>query len=149
MEKIISINLEEEIKASYVCYCDGKDGLKPVQRRVLYGMYEQGAFNKKNYRKSARIVGDVLGKYHHEAIVRMAQSWSLRYPLIDGQGPAAMRYTEIKLQKVSEEMLFVENLILIIATNMPPHNIVESINAICSYIENTDISILIFLQVEL
>ncbi len=201
MEKIISINLEEEIKASYIDYSmsvivsralpDGKDGLKPVQRRVLYGMYEQGAFNKKNYRKSARIVGDVLGKYHphgdssvYEAIVRMAQSWSLRYPLIDGQGnfgsidndpPAAMRYTEIKLQKVSEEMLFdlkkdtvdrklnfdssckepivlptvIPNLLINgssgiavgIATNMPPHNIVESINAICSYIENTDISI--------
>lgn len=199
MEKIISINLEEEIKASYIDYSmsvivsralpDGKDGFKPVHRRVLYGMYEQGAF--KNYRKSARIVGDVLGKYHphgdssvYEAIVRMAQSWSLRYPLIDGQGnfgsidndpPAAMRYTEIKLQKVSEEMLFdlkkdtvdiklnfdssckepivlptvIPNLLINgssgiavgIATNMPPHNIVESINAICSYIDKTDISI--------
>ncbi|WP_110503461.1 DNA gyrase subunit A [Candidatus Karelsulcia muelleri] len=201
MEKIISINLEEEIKASYIDYSmsvivsralpDGKDGLKPVHRRVLYGMYEQGAFNNKNYIKSARIVGDVLGKYHphgdssvYEAIVRMAQSWSLRYPLIDGQGnfgsidndpPAAMRYTEIKLKKVSEEMLFdlkkdtvdiklnfdssckepivlptvIPNLLINgssgiavgIATNMPPHNIVESINAICSYIEKTDISI--------
>ncbi|XME00266.1 MAG: DNA topoisomerase (ATP-hydrolyzing) [Candidatus Karelsulcia muelleri] len=201
MEKIISINLEEEIKASYIDYSmsvivsralpDVKDGLKPVHRRVLYGMYEQGAFNKKNYRKSARIVGDVLGKYHphgdssvYEAIVRMAQSWSLRYPLIDGQGnfgsidndpPAAMRYTEIKLQKVSEEMLFdikkdtvdiklnfdssckepivlptvIPNLLINgssgiavgIATNMPPHNIVESINAICSYIDKTEISI--------
>ncbi|ALA22647.1 MAG: DNA gyrase A subunit [Candidatus Karelsulcia muelleri] len=199
MEKIISINLEEEIKASYIDYSmsvivsralpDGKDGFKPVHRRVLYGMYEQGAF--KNYRKSARIVGYVLGKYHphgdssvYEAIVRMAQSWSLRYPLIDGQGnfgsidndpPAAMRYTEIKLQKVSEEMLFdlkkdtvdiklnfdssckepivlptvIPNLLINgssgiavgIATNMPPHNIVESINAICSYIDKTDISI--------
>ncbi|XMD98776.1 MAG: DNA gyrase subunit A [Candidatus Karelsulcia muelleri] len=201
MEKIISRNLEEEIKASYIDYSmsvivsralpDVKDGLKPVHRRVLYGMYEQGAFNKKNYIKSARIVGDVLGKYHphgdssvYEAIVRMAQSWSLRYPLIDGQGnfgsidndpPAAMRYTEIKLKKVSEEMLFdlkkdtvdrklnfdssckeprvlptvIPNLLINgssgiavgIATNMPPHNIVESINAICSYIENPEISI--------
>ncbi|XZQ54566.1 MAG: DNA gyrase subunit A [Candidatus Karelsulcia muelleri] len=201
MEKIISINLEEEIKASYIDYSmsvivsralpDVKDGLKPVHRRVLYGMYEQGAFNNKNYIKSARIVGDVLGKYHphgdssvYEAIVRMAQSWSLRYPLIDGQGnfgsidndpPAAMRYTEIKLKKVSEEMLFdlkkdtvdrklnfdssckepivlptvIPNLLINgssgiavgIATNMPPHNIVESINAICSYIDNPDISI--------
>ncbi len=123
--------IAEEIKTSYLDYAmsvivgralpDVRDGLKPVQRRILYSMYEMGLFSNRNYRKSARIVGDVLGKYHphgdaavYEALVRMAQDFNMRYPLIDGQGnfgsidgdePAAMRYTEARLTKIAEEML--------------------------------------------
>ncbi len=130
-EKIIKINIEEEMKSAYIDYSmsvivsralpDVRDGLKPVHRRVLYGMYELGLFSNRPYKKSARIVGEVLGKYHphgdtsvYDAMVRMAQNWSLRYPLIDGQGnfgsmdndsPAAMRYTEARLQKIAEETL--------------------------------------------
>ncbi len=130
-EKIIKVNLENQMKTAYIDYSmsviisralpDVRDGLKPVHRRVLYGMKELGVSSRSGYKKSARIVGEVLGKYHphgdssvYDAMVRMAQSWSLRYPLVDGQGnfgsvdgdsPAAMRYTEARLQKISEEML--------------------------------------------
>ncbi len=130
-EKIIPINIEEEMKTAYIDYSmsvivsralpDVRDGLKPVHRRVLYGMLDLGLFSNRPYKKSARIVGEVLGKYHphgdgsvYDAMVRMAQDWSLRYPLIDGQGnfgsmdgdsPAAMRYTEARLRKIAEEML--------------------------------------------
>ncbi|MAQ47721.1 MAG: DNA gyrase subunit A [Flavobacteriales bacterium] len=130
-EKIIQINIEDEMKSSYIDYSmsvivsralpDVRDGFKPVHRRVLFGMYELGVRANSSYKKSARIVGEVLGKYHphgdtsvYDSMVRMAQEWSLRYQLVDGQGnfgsidgdsPAAMRYTEAKLRKVSEEML--------------------------------------------
>ncbi|PCJ67306.1 MAG: DNA gyrase subunit A [Bacteroidetes bacterium] len=130
-EKIILINIEEEMKTAYIDYSmsvivsralpDVRDGLKPVHRRVLYGMTELGLASNRSYKKSARIVGEVLGKYHphgdtsvYDAMVRMAQSWSLRYPMVDGQGnfgsidgdpPAAMRYTEARMRKVAEEML--------------------------------------------
>lgn len=131
IEKLIQINIENEIKTSYIDYSmsvivsralpDVRDGLKPVHRRVLFSMYELGMLFNKPYKKSARVVGEVLAKYHphgdnsvYETMVRMAQEWSLRYLLIDGQGnfgsvdgdsPAAMRYTEARLQKISEEML--------------------------------------------
>lgn len=130
-EKVISINIEDEMKSAYIDYSmsvivsralpDVRDGMKPVHRRVLYGMHELGIRASSSYKKSARIVGEVLGKYHphgdtsvYDAMVRMAQEWSLRYMLIDGQGnfgsvdgdsPAAMRYTEARMQKISEEML--------------------------------------------
>ena len=130
-ERIIRVNIEEEMKSSYIDYSmsvivsralpDVRDGLKPVQRRVLYGMNELGVQSNKPYKKSARIVGEVLGKYHphgdssvYEAMVRMAQEWSLRYPLVDGQGnfgsvdgdaPAAMRYTEARLAPLSASLL--------------------------------------------
>ena len=130
-ERIKVVNIEEEMKSAYIDYSmsvivsralpDVRDGLKPVHRRVLFGMRELGVSATKPYKKSARIVGEVLGKYHphgdssvYFAMVRMAQQWSLRYPLIDGQGnfgsidgdsPAAMRYTEARLQKIAEEML--------------------------------------------
>jgi DNA gyrase subunit A len=130
-ERLIPINIEDEMKSAYIDYSmsvivsralpDVRDGLKPVHRRVLYGMYELGVFSNKAHKKSARIVGEVLGKYHphgdtsvYDAMVRMAQEWSLRYLLVDGQGnfgsvdgdsPAAMRYTEARMQKIAEEML--------------------------------------------
>lgn len=130
-EKIIKINIEEEMKSAYIDYSmsvivsralpDVRDGLKPVHRRVLFGMSELGVSAGKSFKKSARIVGEVLGKYHphgdtsvYDAMVRMAQEWSLRYPLVNGQGnfgsmdgdsPAAMRYTEAKLQRIAEEIL--------------------------------------------
>ena len=130
-EKIIQINIEDEMKAAYIDYSmsvivsralpDIRDGFKPVHRRVLYGMQDLGLQSNRPHKKSARIVGEVLGKYHphgdtsvYDAMVRMAQPWSLRYPLVDGQGnfgsvdgdsPAAMRYTEARLKKIAEEML--------------------------------------------
>lgn len=130
-EKLIPINIEDEMKSAYIDYSmsvivsralpDVRDGMKPVHRRVLYGMYELGVMSNRAYKKSARIVGEVLGKYHphgdlsvYDTMVRMAQPWSLRYMMVDGQGnygsvdgdpPAAMRYTEARLQKISEEML--------------------------------------------
>jgi len=130
-EKIIQVNIENQMKSAYIDYSmsvivsralpDVRDGLKPVHRRVLYGMLDLGILSNRGYKKSARIVGEVLGKYHphgdtsvYDAMVRMAQEWSLRYPLIDGQGnfgsidgdsPAAMRYTEARLRKIAEEML--------------------------------------------
>ncbi len=130
-EKIVQVNIEDQMKSAYIDYSmsvivsralpDVRDGLKPVHRRVLYGMLDLGLFANRSYKKSARIVGEVLGKYHphgdtsvYDAMVRMAQDWSLRYPLVDGQGnfgsidgdsPAAMRYTEARLRKIAEEIL--------------------------------------------
>ena len=130
-EKVIPINIEDQMKSAYIDYSmsvivsralpDVRDGLKPVHRRVLYGMYDMGVRSTTAYKKSARIVGDVMGKYHphgdssvYDTMVRMAQEWSLRYLLVDGQGnfgsidgdsPAAMRYTEARMQKISEDML--------------------------------------------
>lgn len=200
-EKIIKINIEEQMKSAYIDYSmsvivsralpDVRDGLKPVHRRVLYGMNELGIFSNRSYKKSARIVGEVLGKYHphgdssvYFTMVRMAQHWSLRYPLVDGQGnygsidgdsPAAMRYTEARLAKIAEEILqdldkntvdfqpnFDESLneptvlptripsLLVngasgiavgMATNMPPHNLSDTIDAIVAYIDKRDIEI--------
>ena len=200
-ERIIPVNIEEQMKSSYIDYSmsvivsralpDVRDGLKPVHRRVLYGMHDMGVTSSKAYKKSARIVGDVLGKYHphgdssvYDTMVRMAQDWSLRYTLVDGQGnfgsvdgdsPAAMRYTEVRMRKIAEEMLadidkdtvdwqfnFDDSLkeptvlptripgLLVngasgiavgMATNMPPHNLTESINAINAYIEDDTIEI--------
>ena len=200
-ERILKINIEEEMKSAYIDYSmsvivsralpDVRDGFKPVHRRVLFGMSELGITPNKSHKKSARIVGEVLGKYHphgdssvYEAMVRMAQHWSLRYPLVDGQGnfgsvdgdsPAAMRYTEARLQKISEEILRdldkdtvdfqlnfddtlkeptvlptrIPNLLVNgasgiavgMATNMPPHNLTEAIDAIVAYIDNYDIEI--------
>jgi len=199
-ERIIKVNIEEEMKSAYIDYSmsvivsralpDVRDGLKPVHRRVLFGMSELGVLSNKAYKKSARIVGEVLGKFHphgdssvYEAMVRMAQEWSLRYPLVDGQGnfgsvdgdsPAAMRYTEARLKKIAEEMLadidketvdfqpnFDDSLteptvlptripqLLIngasgiavgMATNMPPHNLTEVIDATIAYIDNNEIT---------
>jgi len=201
LERIIPINIEEQMKTAYIDYSmsvivsralpDVRDGLKPVHRRVLFGMSELGNFSNRPYKKSARIVGEVLGKYHphgdssvYYAMVRMAQLWSLRYPLIDGQGnfgsvdgdsPAAMRYTEARLKKIAEEALadldkntvefqpnFDESLseptvlptkfpnLLIngtsgiavgMATNMPPHNLPDTIEAIIAYIDDPSVSI--------
>ena len=130
-EKVVPVNIENQMKSAYIDYSmsvivsralpDIRDGLKPVHRRILYGMYDLGILSNRPYKKSARIVGEVLGKYHphgdfsvYDAMVRMAQDWSLRYPLVDGQGnfgsidqdpPAAMRYTEARLRKLAEEML--------------------------------------------
>ena len=130
-DRIVPVNIENQMKTAYIDYSmsvivaralpDVRDGLKPVHRRILYGMYDLGILSNRPYKKSARIVGEVLGKYHphgdssvYDAMVRIAQDWSLRYPLVDGQGnfgsidqdpPAAMRYTEARLQKLAEEML--------------------------------------------
>jgi len=130
-EKIVKVNIETQMKAAYIDYSmsvivsralpDVRDGLKPVHRRVLYGMLDLGVLSNRAYKKSARIVGEVLGKYHphgdssvYDTMVRMAQDWSLRYPLVDGQGnfgsidgdsPAAMRYTEARMKKIAEEMV--------------------------------------------
>ncbi len=200
-ETLIPINIEEEMKSAYIDYSmsvivsralpDVRDGLKPVHRRVLYGMYELGVLHNRSYKKSARIVGEVLGKYHphgdtsvYDTMVRMAQEWSLRYPLVDGQGnfgsvdgdpPAAMRYTEARLRKISEEMLAdidkdtvdmqlnfddslkeptvlptrIPNLLVNgasgiavgMATNMAPHNLSETIEATCAYIDTPEIAV--------
>ncbi|MFN2280603.1 MAG: DNA gyrase subunit A, partial [Anaerolineales bacterium] len=125
------INIDQEMRSSYLDYAmsvivaralpDARDGLKPVHRRILYGMYDMGIRSNSSYKKSARIVGEVLGKYHphgdsavYDAMVRMAQPFSMRYPMVDGQGnfgsidgdePAAMRYTEARMDSISEEML--------------------------------------------
>jgi DNA gyrase subunit A len=199
-ERIIKVNIEEEMKSAYIDYSmsvivqralpDVRDGLKPVHRRVLFGMSELGVLSNKPYKKSARIVGEVLGKFHphgdssvYEAMVRMAQEWSLRYPLVDGQGnfgsvdgdsPAAMRYTEARLKRIAEEILadidkdtvdfqpnFDDSLtepsvmptripqLLVngasgiavgMATNMPPHNLTEVIDATIAYIDNPEIT---------
>src|ERR1700710_1086045 len=129
--RIVQINIEEQMKMSYIDYSmsvivgralpDVRDGLKPVHRRVLYAMRELGNASNRPYKKSARIVGEVMGKYHphgdksiYDTMVRMAQEWSMRYTLVDGQGnygsqdgdgPAAMRYTEARLNKLAENML--------------------------------------------
>lgn len=201
LDKIIRIDIEEEMKSAYIDYSmsvivsralpDVRDGFKPVHRRILYGMNELGNTPDKPYKKSARIVGEVLGKYHphgdssvYFAMVRMAQEWSLRYLMVDGQGnlgsvdgdnPAAMRYTEARLSKIAEEMLRdidkntvdfqlnfddtlkeptvlptrIPNLLVNgasgiavgMATNMPPHNLTEVVEASISYIDNRDITI--------
>ncbi|MEL7001859.1 MAG: DNA gyrase subunit A [Bacteroidota bacterium] len=198
---IIPINIEDEMRGAYIDYSmsviisralpDVRDGLKPVHRRILYGMLELGVNYNKSYKKSARIVGEVLGKYHphgdsavYDSMVRMAQEWSLRYMLVDGQGnfgsidgdsPAAMRYTEARLKRMAEEMLGdinkntvdfqpnfddslkepkvlpakIPNLLVNgtsgiavgMATNMPPHNLTETINGITAYIDNNDIEV--------
>lgn len=200
-ENILRVNIEEEMKSSYIDYSmsvivsralpDVRDGLKPVHRRVLFGMNDLGMYSNRPFKKSARIVGEVLGKYHphgdssvYDAMVRMAQPWSLRYPLIDGQGnfgsvdgdsPAAMRYTEARLQKIAEETLkdidkntvdfqfnFDDTLqeptvlptriptLLVngtsgiavgMATNMAPHNLTDTIDALIAYIDNHEVTI--------
>ncbi|MAZ65867.1 MAG: DNA gyrase subunit A [Kangiellaceae bacterium] len=200
-KEVLPINIEEELKTSYLDYAmsvivgralpDVRDGLKPVHRRVLFAMDELGNAWNKPYKKSARIVGDVIGKYHphgdsavYDTIVRMAQPFSLRYPLIDGQGnfgsvdgdaAAAMRYTEIRMAKIATELLkdleketvdWVPNYdgteqvpsvlpttipnILVngasgiavgMATNIPPHNLVEVVNGCLAVIDNDDISV--------
>lgn len=200
-DRIIKINIEEEMKSSYIDYSmsvivsralpDVRDGFKPVHRRILFAMNELGNTSDKPYKKSARIVGEVLGKYHphgdssvYGAMVRMAQEWAMRYTLVDGQGnfgsvdgdsPAAMRYTEARLNKVGEEMMRdidketidfqnnfddtlqepkvlptrIPNLLVNgasgiavgMATNMPPHNLSEVIDACDAYLDNKDIEI--------
>ena len=130
-KSVVPVNIEEEMRGAYIDYSmsvivsraipDVRDGLKPVHRRVLYGMHELGLQPNRSYKKSARIVGEVLGKYHphgdtsvYDAMVRMAQSWSLRYPLVDGQGnfgsvdgdtAAAMRYTEARFRTITQEVI--------------------------------------------
>ncbi len=200
-DRIVEINIENEMKTSYIDYSmsvivsralpDVRDGFKPVHRRVLFGMEKLGNFSNAPYKKSARIVGDVLGKYHphgdssvYFAMVRLGQNWAMRYPLVDGQGnygsidgdsPAAMRYTEARLSKMGEEMMgdidedtvdFVPNFddtlveptvlptrfpnLLVnggsgiavgMATNMPTHNLTESINGCLALMENPDMEI--------
>ena len=200
-DRIIKINIEEEMKSSYIDYSmsvivsralpDVRDGFKPVHRRILYGMMELGNTSDKPYKKSARIVGEVLGEYHphgdssvYFAMVRMAQEWAMRYPLVDGQGnfgsvdgdsPAAMRYTEARLNKLGEAMMDdlyketvdfepnfdntlvepkvmptrIPNLLVNgasgiavgMATNMPPHNLSEVIEACDAYIDNPEITV--------
>ncbi|MEG1574384.1 MAG: DNA gyrase subunit A, partial [Bacteroidales bacterium] len=200
-DRIIKINIEDEMKKSYIDYSmsvivaralpDVRDGFKPVHRRVLFGMNELGNNSNKPHKKSARIVGEVLGKYHphgdssvYYTMVRMAQPFSMRYMLVDGHGnfgsvdgdsPAAMRYTEARLSRIAEEMLQdidketvnfrnnfddtlqepevlptrIPNLLVNgasgiavgMATNMPPHNLNETIDATIAYIEDTDITI--------
>lgn len=200
-EKILQTDIEQEMKKSFITYAmsvivsralpDVRDGLKPVQRRILYAMYEGGNTADKPYRKSAKTVGDVLGKYHphgdsavYDALVRMAQNWNLRYPLIDGQGnfgsidgdpPASMRYTEARLSRVAAEMLtdiekdtvdFGDNydnsereplvlpsrfpnllvngsagIAVGMATNIPPHNMGEVIEALNRMIDKPEITV--------
>ncbi len=198
---IKEINITTEMKSSFLSYAmsvivsralpDVRDGLKPVQRRILYGMEELGVYPDKPYKKSARIVGDVMGKYHphgdssiYEAMVRMAQDFSYRYPLVDGQGnfgsidgdgAAAMRYTESRIKKITLEMLkdikkntidFIENydgtekepsvlpslypnllvngatgIAVGMATNIPPHNLSETVDALLAFIDKPDITV--------
>ncbi len=200
-ERIISTNIEDEMKKSYMEYAmsvivsralpDVRDGLKPVHRRILFAMKELGLYHNKAFRKSATVVGEVLGKYHphgdkaiYDSLVRMAQDFSLRYPMVQGQGnfgsiygdnAAAYRYTESRLQRLAEEMLldidkktvdfmpnfdgsFSEPVVLPamapnllingasgiavgMATNIPPHNIVETIDGVISYIDNPEITV--------
>src|SRR5262245_60733345 len=207
-EQPIPVGIEEEMKRSYLDYAmsviigralpDVRDGLKPVHRRVLYGMWESGNRSDRPYKKSARIVGDVMGKYHphgdsaiYDTVVRMAQDFAMRYPLVDGQGnfgsldgdnPAAMRYTEVRLTKLAEEMIRedidketvdwgpnydgseteplvlparVPNLLVNgssgiavgMATNIPPHNLGEVVDALLLLIENPDVTIPELMQV--
>ncbi|MBO4806852.1 MAG: DNA gyrase subunit A [Paludibacteraceae bacterium] len=200
-DRIIKIDINEEMRSSYIDYSmsvivsralpDVRDGFKPVHRRVLFGMNELGLRSNKPTKKSARIVGEVLGKYHphgdssvYFTMVRLAQSWTMRYPLVDGQGnfgsvdgdsPAAMRYTEARLCKIAEDILIdldketvdfqnnfddtlqeptvmptrIPNLLVNgasgiavgMATNMPPHNLSDTVDAIVAYIDNNDITI--------
>ena len=198
---VTTIPIEEEMKRSYLDYAmstiigralpDIRDGLKPVHRRILFAMYELNNMHDKPYKKSARVVGDVIGKFHphgdqavYDAITRMVQEFSLRYPLIDGQGnfgsidgdaPAAMRYTEIRLSRIAEEILKdieketvtfrpnyddsifepvvlpakIPNLLINgssgiavgMATNIPPHNLIEVVKGVIAYIDNPEITI--------
>lgn len=200
-DRIVKINIESEMKSAYIDYSmsvivsralpDARDGLKPVQRRVLFGMNEMGNTSNHPYKKSANCVGEVMGKYHphgdssiYGTVVRMAQPWAMRYTLVDGQGnfgsvdgdpPAAMRYTEVRLRKIGEDMLaeinkdtvdfqpnydnskrepvvlptLFPNLLVNgaagiavgMATNMPPHNLTEAINASIALIDNPDLTI--------
>jgi DNA gyrase subunit A len=200
-KEILPVNIEDELKQSYLDYAmsvivgralpDARDGLKPVHRRVLFAMSELGNAWNKPYKKSARVVGDVIGKYHphgdsavYDTIVRMAQPFSLRYMLVDGQGnfgsidgdsPAAMRYTEIRMSKIAHDLLAdldketvdyvpnydgtelipevmptrIPNLLVNgssgiavgMATNIPPHNIGEIVNACLALVANPDLSI--------
>ncbi len=197
--EILQVNLEDEMRQSYLDYAmsvivgralpDVRDGLKPVHRRVLFAMRELGNDYNKAYKKSARVVGDVIGKYHphgdsavYDAIVRMAQPFSMRYMLVDGQGnfgsvdgdmPAAMRYTEVRMSKFANELLadidretvdFVPNydesehepavlparvpnllvngasgIAVGMATNIPPHNLTEVVNALLAVLEDPEI----------
>ena len=206
-QRIIPKDIEEEMRVSYLDYSmsvivaralpDVRDGLKPVHRRVLYGMYELGVYYNRPYKKSARIVGEVLGKYHphgdsavYDTMVRMVQDFSLRYPLLDGQGnfgsvdgdsPAAMRYTEVRLAKIAHEMLrdlekdtvdwrpnFDETLkepvvlptvfpnllcngssgiAVGMATNIPPHNLSEVVDALVAQIDNPNITVPELMQI--
>src|ERR1700753_3146899 len=205
--EIVPVNREDEMRQSYLDYAmsvivgralpDVRDGLKPVHRRVLHAMRELGNDYNRAYKKSARVVGDVIGKYHphgdvavYDTIVRMAQPFSLRYLLIDGQGnfgsvdgdaPAAMRYTEVRMSRLAGELLAdidketvdfipnydeseseptvlparVPNLLINgssgiavgMATNIPPHNLTEIINACIALIENPDLSLAELLQI--
>ena len=200
-QRIIKVDIDKEMKTSYIDYSmsvivsralpDVRDGFKPVHRRVMYGMDRLGLVYGKPTKKSAAVVGEVMGKYHphgdssiYMTLVRLAQDWSMRYPLVDGQGnfgsidndpPAAMRYTEARMAKIAEDMLVdlekdtvdmvpnfdgstkepsvlptrIPNLLVNgaqgiavgMATNMPPHNISDTIDAICAYIDNNDIDI--------
>ena len=200
-DRILKINIENEMKSAYIDYSmsvivsralpDVRDGLKPVHRRVLYGMNEMGNTSDHPHKKSANCVGEVMGKYHphgdssiYGTVVRMAQDWSLRYTLVDGHGnfgsvdgdgAAAMRYTEVRLEKIGEEMLSdiecetvdfqpnydnsrkepvvlptrIPNLLVNgasgiavgMATNIPPHNLTEAINASVALIDNRDLTI--------
>ena len=200
-DRILKIDIKQEMQSAYIDYSmsvivaralpDVRDGFKPVHRRVLFGMDKLGNTSDKPYKKSARIVGDVLGKYHphgdssvYFALVRMAQPWSLRYPLVDGQGnfgsvdgdsPAAMRYTEARLSRIAEEMLLdiekdtvdftpnfdntleeptvlptrIPNLLVNgasgiavgMATNMPPHNLSECIDASVALIDDRELTV--------
>ncbi len=199
--KLMPVNIEEEMRSSYIDYSmsvivgralpDARDGLKPVHRRVLYAMRDLGNTHNRPYKKSARVVGDVIGKYHphgdtavYDTIVRMAQDFSLRYPLVDGQGnfgsidgdpPAAMRYTEVRMDRLAEELLAdlekdtvnfgpnydesltqplvlpskFPNLLLNgstgiavgMATNIPPHNLNEIVDAIVTLLDNPDATV--------
>ena len=200
-DRILKIDIENEMKSAYIDYSmsvivsralpDVRDGLKPVQRRVLFGMNEMGNTSDHPHKKSANCVGEVMGKYHphgdssiYGTVVRMAQPWALRYTLVDGHGnfgsvdgdgPAAMRYTEVRLEHIGEEMLSdidsdtvdfqpnydnsrqepvvlptrIPNLLVNgtsgiavgMATNMPPHNLTESINATVALIDNPELTI--------
>ena len=200
-DRIIKINIENEMKSAYIDYSmsvivsralpDVRDGLKPVHRRVLYGMNEMGNTSDKPHKKSANCVGEVMGKYHphgdssiYGTVVRLAQPWAMRYTLVDGHGnfgsvdgdgAAAMRYTEVRLEKLGEEMLsdidsdtvdFQPNydnsrrepvvlpsrfpnllvngasgIAVGMATNMPTHNLTESINACIAYLDNPEIDV--------
>ena len=199
--EILPVNLEDEMRQSYLDYAmsvivgralpDVRDGLKPVHRRILHAMRELGNDWNKSYKKSARVVGDVIGKYHphgdtavYDALVRMAQDFSMRYLLVDGQGnfgsvdgdaPAAMRYTEVRMSRITSELLadieketvdFVPNydgnetepsvlpakfpnllvngsagIAVGMATNIPPHNLVEIINACLAVLDKPDVTL--------
>ena len=200
-KEIISVNIEDELKQSYLSYAlsvihgralpDIRDGLKPVHRRILYAMYDLKNSYNKPYKKSARVVGDVIGKYHphgdsavYDAMVRMAQDFSMRYPIVEGQGnfgsidgdpPAAMRYTEVRMAKITDQMYgdieketvsyspnydgseFIPDVLanqdsksfsngssgiaVGMATNIPPHNLTEVLNASINLINNPKLSI--------